>query len=1049
MNPTPISEDIVEQAALAWLEGLSWQVLHGPDIAPDMPNAERDDYGQVVLDQRLRDALAEMNPALPTSALDDAYRKLTHPEGSTLETRNRAFHRMLVNGVEVEYRDTDGRVRGDQVRVIDFEIPDKNNWLAVNQFTVTENKNNRRPDIVLFLNGLPLGVIELKNPADEDATIWTAWNQLQTYKTELPSLFSMNEALMVSDGIQARIGTLTSGKEWFKPWRTVAGETVADKLLTELQVMLEGVFNRTRFLALVRDFIVFDDDGSGALEKKMAGYHQFHAVRVAVDETLRAAELQRAADRTVDTGGRYEAGRQPGGKPGDRRIGVVWHTQGSGKSLTMAFYTGAIIREPAMENPTVVVLTDRNDLDDQLYGTFSRCQDLLRQPPTQAESRADLRNKLSVNAGGVVFTTIQKFFPEEKGDTHPELSDRRNIVVIADEAHRSQYDFIDGFAAHMRDALPNASFVGFTGTPIELQDANTRAVFGDYISIYDIQRAVQDGATVPIYYESRLAKLALDEDEKPNIDPEFEEATEGEEVERREKLKTKWAQLEAVVGAGKRVGQIAEDIVDHFEDRLEVLHGKAMVVCMSRRICIDLYRELVRLRPEWHDDADDRGTIKVVMTGSASDPPDWQPHIRNKPRREELAKRFRDAGDPMRVVLVRDMWLTGFDAPSLHTMYVDKPMRGHGLMQAIARVNRVFKDKPGGLVVDYLGLSQDLRQALAAYTESGGTGKTALDQAAAVAVMLEKYEVCCSLLHGFDWAAWTAGTPTERLNLLPAAQEHVLSQEDGKERWLNAVRALSQAFALAVPHQETRRIRDDVAFFQAVAAALSKRAAGERRTEEELDLAVRQIVSRAVASEGVMDIFAAAGLDKPDLSVLSDEFLAEVRGMPHRNLAVELLQKLLRGEVSARRRKNVVQARSFAEMLDQTLRRYQNRAIEAAQVIEELIELAKEMREANERGERLGLSEDELAFYDALETNDSAVQVLGDEALRAIAQQLVETVRNNVTIDWTLRENVRAHLRVLVRRILRRHGYPPDKREKATQTVIEQAEVLSEGWAVA
>ena len=1063
---TNLIEADVEQAALEWLSGLGWQVLHGPDIAPETPNAERGDYEQAVLDRRLRDALAELNPALPSSALDDAYRKLTHPEGSTLETRNRAFHRMLVNGVEVEYRDTDGRVRGDQVRVIDFEIPDKNNWLAVNQFTVTENKNSRRPDIVLFLNGLPLGVIELKNPADEDATIWTAWNQLQTYKTELPSLFSMNEALMVSDGIQARIGTLTSGKEWFKPWRTVAGETLADKLLTELQVMLEGVFEPRRFLALVREFIVFDDDGSGALEKKMAGYHQFHAVRVAVDETLRAAELQRAPDRTVDTGGRYETGRQPGGKPGDRRIGVVWHTQGSGKSLTMAFYTGAIIREPTMKNPTVVVLTDRNDLDDQLYGTFSRCQDLLRQPPAQAESRADLRNKLSVNAGGVIFTTIQKFMPPlaacssaslpsgrgrevGPGDTRPELSDRRNIVVIADEAHRSQYDFIDGFAAHMRDALPNASFVGFTGTPIELRDANTRAVFGDYISIYDIQRAVLDGATVPIYYESRLAKLALDEDEKPNIDPEFEEATEGEEVERQEKLKTKWAQLEAVVGAEKRVGQIAEDIVDHFEQRLEILDGKAMIVCMSRRICIDLYRELTRLRPGWHDDADDRGTIKVVMTGSASDPPDWQPHIRNKPRREALANRFRDARDPMRVVLVRDMWLTGFDAPSLHTMYVDKPMRGHGLMQAIARVNRVYKDKPGGLVVDYLGLSQDLRQALAAYTESGGTGKTALDQEDAVAVMLEKYEVCCGLLHGFDWSAWTTGTPTERLNLLPAAQEHVLSQEDGKERWLNAVRALSQAFALAVPHEETRRIRDDVAFFQAVSAALSKRAAGERRTEEELDLAVRQIVSRAVASEGVMDIFAAAGLDKPDLSVLSDEFLAKVRGMPHRNLAVELLQKLLRGEVSTRRRKNVVQARSFAEMLDQTLRRYQNRAIEAAQVIEELIELAKEMREANERGERLGLSEDELAFYDALETNDSAVQVLGDEALRAIAQQLVETVRNNVTIDWTLRENVRAHLRVLVRRILRRHGYPPDKQAKATQTVIEQAEVLSEGWAVA
>ena len=1047
---TTITEAEVEQAALFWLEGVGWQVTHGPDIAPDTPDAERGDYGQVALERRLRDALAELNPSLPADALDDAFRKLTRPDGSTLEARNRAFHRMLVNGVEVEYRESGGRVRGDQVRVIDFDDPANNGWLAVNQLTVTENRNTRRADIVLFVNGLPLGIIELKNPADEDATIWTAYQQLQTYKADLPSLFSMNAMLMVSDGVEARVGALTAGREWFKPWRTITGETPADPNMTELQVMLEGVFDPDRFLALVRDFIVFDDDGSGALVKKMAGYHQFHAVRVAVSETLRAANLQREALRIADEhGGRYEAGLNPGGAPGDRRIGVVWHTQGSGKSLTMAFYTGAIVREPAMENPTIVVLTDRNDLDDQLFGTFSRCQDLLRQTPAQAESRADLRSKLLVNAGGVVFTTIQKFFPEERGDTHPTLSERRNIVVIADEAHRSQYDFIDGYARHMRDALPNASFVGFTGTPIELQDANTRAVFGDYISIYDIQRSVEDGATVPIYYESRLAKLALDEHERPNIDPGFEEATEGEEVERREKLKTKWAQLEAVVGAEKRVKQIAEDIVDHFEQRLEALEGKAMIVCMSRRICIDLFRKLARLRPEWHDDDDGRGNIKVVMTGSASDPLEWQPHIRNKARREVLANRFRDPDDPLKVVLVRDMWLTGFDAPSLHTMYVDKPMRGHGLMQAIARVNRVFKDKPGGLVVDYLGLAQDLKQALATYTESGGTGRTALNQEEAVAVMLEKHEVCCALFHGFDWTKWTTGTPQERLSLLLAAQEHVLAQEDGKERCLNAVRELSQAFALAVPHPETTRIRDDVGFFQSVRVRLLKRAESEARPQEELDLAVRQIISRAVASEGVMDIFAAAGLDKPDISVLSDEFLAEVRGMPHRNLAVELLQKLLKGEVSARRRKNVVQARSFAEMLEQTLRRYQNRAIEAAQVIEELIELAKEMREANARGERLGLSDDELAFYDALETNDSAVQVLGDDTLRDIARQLVETVRNNVTIDWTLRENVRANLRRLVRRILRRHGYPPDKQEKATLTVLEQAEVLSEGWAVA
>ncbi len=668
-------------------------------------------------------------------------------------------------------------------------------------------------------------------------------------------------------------------------------------------------------------------------------------------------------------------------------------------------------------------------------------------PRYRPKTGADLRTKLAVDVGGVVFTTIQKFFPEEKGDTHPSLSQRRNIVVIADEAHRSQYDFIDGFARHMRDALPKASFVGFTGTPIELQDANTRAVFGDYISIYDIQRSVEDGATVSIYYESRLAKLALEESEKPRIDPEFEEATESEEIERKERLKTKWAQLEALVGTEKRLKLIAQDIVAHFEKRLEAMDGKAMVVCMSRRICIDLYRELVSLRPDWHHENDDQGILKVVMTGSASDLPDWQPHIRNKLRREALAKRFRNPSDPFQMVLVRDMWLTGFDAPSLHTMYMDKPMRAHGLMQAIARVNRVFSDKPGGLVVDYLGLAHELKRALATYTESGGAGKTAIDQKEAVAVMLEKYEICCGLFHGFDRSRWTTGAPQQRLGLLPAAQEHILAQENGKERCLMAVRELSQAFALSVPHQETSRIRDEVGFFQAVRAMLIKRTGSKVRAQEELDHAVRQIISRAVVSEGVVDIFAAAGLQKPDISILSEEFLAEVRGMPQRNLAVELLQKLLKGEVATRRRKNVVQARSFAEMLEQTLRRYQNRAVEAAQVIEELIQLAREMREANARGERLGLSEDELAFYDALEANDSAVKVLGDETLRGIARELVETVRKNITIDWTLRENVRAHLRVLVKRILRKHGYPPDKQEKATRTVLEQAEALSAEWA--
>jgi len=1058
---THLTESDVENAALAWLKSLGWQIEHGEEIAPDGPRPERSDYNRVVLEDRLRQALAALNPELPAEALEDGFRRLTRPDlpaapvaaaqagGATLEARNRAFHRMLVDGVTVEYHRDDGSIAGAQARVLDFDIAENNDWLAVNQFTVLENRHTRRPDIVLFVNGLPLVVVELKNPADENATIWTAFQQLQTYQAEIPSLFTFNEALVVSDGVEARIGPLTAGREWFKPWRTIAGEAVEDVGASQLKVLLKGVFERGRFLKLVRDFLVFEEEAGGRLAKKMAGYHQFHAVRVAVDETLRAARSHVKVEGITEERGRYEAGRRPGGSPGDRRVGVVWHTQGSGKSLTMAFYAGRIIREPAMENPTIVVLTDRNDLDDQLFGTFSRCKDLLRQPPVQAASRAHLRQLLSVTAGGVVFTTIHKFFPEEKGDRHPTLSDRRNIVVIADEAHRSQYDFIDGFARHMRDALPNASFIGFTGTPIELADKNTRAVFGDYISVYDIQRAVSDGATVPIYYESRLAKLELDEAERPKIDPEFEEVTEGEEVERKERLKTKWAQLEAIVGSEKRLRLVAQDIVDHFEGRLGAMDGKAMVVCMSRRICVELYREIVRLRPEWHDERDETGQIKVVMTGSAADPPDWQPHIRNKPRREFLANRFRDPQDPLRMVLVRDMWLTGFDAPSLHTMYVDKPMRAHGLMQAIARVNRVFRDKPGGLVVDYLGLAHELKQALATYTESGGTGRTAIDQAEAVAVMREKYEICCDLFCGFDWSRWTAGSPEERLQLLPAALEHILAQEDGKNRLLRAVLELSRAFALAVPHEEALRIRDDVAFFQAVRSVLVKRAPGEAKPEEELDHAIRQIVSRAVAPEGVVDIFAAAGLKKPDISILSEEFLAEVRDMPQRNLAVELLGKLLEGEIKTRQRKNIVRGRSFAAMLEQAIRRYQNRTLEAAQVIEELIALAREIREADRRGEQLGLTEEEVAFYDALETNDSAVQILGDETLRTIARELVQTVRANVTIDWTVRENVRAHLRVLVKRILRKHGYPPDKQEKATQTVLEQAALLSAEWATA
>jgi len=1020
MSPQ-VTESVAEQETLSWFEELGYAVREG---VPGEPGPEREHLGEVILRARLQEAVDRLNPRVPEAAREEALRKLLLQESPSLVQQNRRNHRMLVEGVEIEYVGEDGRVVGDRVRLLDFERPERNDWLVINQLTVIEGGHHRRPDVVVFINGLPLAVLELKNATDESATVWTAWQQLQTYKQQLPSLFHFNELLIVSDGLEARIGSLTAPKERFAPWRTIEGEELAPASMLGLEVLVRGVFERRRLLDLVRHFIVFEEDGAD-VAKKLAGYHQFHAVQRAMEATLKAARPK-----------------------GDRRVGVVWHTQGSGKSLTMAFYAGKVILHPDMENPTLVVLTDRNDLDEQLFGTFSRCQELLRQTPVQAEGRADLREKLKVASGGVVFTTIQKFMPEEKGDRFPLLSDRRNIVVIADEAHRSQYDFIDGFARHLRDALPHASFVGFTGTPIELTDKNTRAVFGDYVSIYDIQRAVEDGATVPIYYEGRLAKLELEESERPRIDPEFDEVTEGEEEVRRERLKSRWAQLEALVGTEKRLELIARDLVDHFEKRLSTLEGKAMVVCMSRRICVELYQALTRIRPAWHEESDEKGVLKVVMTGSASDKLEWQPHIRSKARREAMAKRFKDARDPLQIVIVRDMWLTGFDAPSLHTLYVDKPMRGHGLMQAIARVNRVFRDKPGGLVVDYLGLAEQLRYALATYTESGGKGSTAIDQNEAVAAMLARFEICQDLFHGLDYRSVIAAGPQAVFKFLPTAQEHLLEQEDGKERFVRAVTELSKAFALAVPHEEALRIRDEVAFFQAVKAVLVKRSQVDARPEEDLDHAIRQIVSRAVAaSDQVIDIFAAAGLKKPDISILSDQFLAEVRGLPQRNLAVELLQKLLKDELKTRSKRNLVQSRTFSEMLERALRSYRNRAIETAQVIEELIALAREMRQAQARGERLGLTDDEIAFYEALGVNDAAVKVMGDTVLRAIAQELTTTIRRNVTLDWTQRESARARLRTTVRRLLRKHGYPPDKQEQATNTVMEQAERLCETWA--
>ncbi len=1012
------TESELEEAVLEWFKGLGYEYAPGPEIGPEGTRPERTDHREVILKDRLVRGLRDINPNVPDPAIDDAVAKTLTISSSSLIESNHSFHRMLVEGVDVEYKRKDGTIAGDKVRLIDFEDVHNNEFLVVNQFTVHESDRARRPDVVVFVNGLPLIVMELKNPTDENATIWSAFNQLQTYKRDIPSLFHFNELLVISDGLEARYGTISSDRERFMCWRTMDDEREAPANMLESEVLLHGIFDKERLLDLLHHFIVFEENDRGTKTKKVAAYHQFHAARKAVDATIRAVS--------------------PGG---DRRIGVVWHTQGSGKSLTMAFYAGMMIQHPVLANPTLVVITDRNDLDDQLYNTFCSCHELLRQTPVQAESREHLQSLLNVASGGVVFTTIQKFFPE-KGDSHlPPLSERQNIIVIADEAHRSQYDFIDGFARHMRDALPNASFIGFTGTPLDLEDKSTRAVFGDYISIYDIQRAVEDGATVPIYYESRLAKIQLEESEKPKVDEKFEEVTEYEEEWQKERLKTKWAALESLVGAEKRVRLIAKDIVDHLEKRLAVIEGKAMIVCMSRRICVELYDEIIKLRPEWHSEDDSRGTVKIVMTGSAADPQEWQQHIRNKAKRAALANRFKEPNDPFKIVIVRDMWLTGFDAPCLHTMYLDKPMSGHNLMQAIARVNRVFRDKPGGLVVDYIGIADSLRNAMAVYTLSGGTGKVAFDQADAVEVMLEKYEVCRSIMHPFDYSAWFTGTAMERMRLLPGAMEHVLAQKDGRERFVQTVTELSKAFALAATSEEALSIRDEVGFFQAVKAGLSKAASG-RTSSVEADMAIRQIVQGAIVSDQIIDIFDAVGLKKPDISILSDEFLAQVRQIPQKNLAVELLKRLLKDETRKMRKTNATQSKAFSAMLEEAISRYQSRAVTTAQVIELLIEMAERMREAQERGERLGLNEAELAFYDALETSDSAVQVLGDEVLRSIAKEITDTINKNISIDWSVRESAKANIRRLVKRVLRKYNYPPDKQEVATRNVLEQAELL-------
>jgi len=1036
-----ITENEIEEIALSYLQGLGYTYQLGTVISPDGEHPERQ-YNEVVLVTRLRDAIDKLNPNISQDAKEDALKKVLRTESPNAIINNETFHRYLTDGVDVEMR-TENGIRGEKIYIVDFENPENNEFVAINQFTVVEGNQNKRPDIILFVNGLPLVVIELKNAVDENANLKSAFNQLQTYKQAIPSLFTYNSLLVISDGWDARCGTITSDYGRFMTWKTKDGQTTADHLQPQMEVMFHGMLNKHTLLDLIRQFIVFEKSDSKTL-KKVAAYHQYYAVNKALESTVTAS-----------------------GSNGDRRGGVIWHTQGSGKSLSMVFFSGKLIIEPRMENPTLVILTDRNDLDEQLHETFTNCQQLLRQEPQKAESRKELRQLLKVASGGIVFTTIQKFMPMPTDIVQPEnenvvnepsveyigadiqaLSERKNIVVIADEAHRSQYDFIDGFAKHLRDALPNATFIGFTGTPIETTDKNTQAVFGNYVDIYDIQQAVNDKATVPIFYESRLAKVHFNEDEKVSLDEQFEELTEGEELSNRQQMRAKWTRLEAIVGNPNRLQKIAEDLVYHFEQRNAVLEGKAMIVCMSRRICVELYEAIIKIRPLWHSDDDDKGTIKVIMTGSSSDALNMQAHIRNKPRRKAIGDRLKNPSDSLKLVIVRDMWLTGFDAPCLHTLYVDKPMRGHNLMQAIARVNRVFTEgKEGGLIVDYLGIAQELKTALADYTASGGEGKPTLDQELAVAKMLELHEAIDYQLRHFDWRKFFTLTPEEKLKFIPVIVDYIFSQENGEQSFTENTKNLLKAFAISVPHERAMAIRDDVALFQAIKSRLVKISDRNEggKTDEEMETAIKQIISEAITADNVIDIFDAAGLKKPNIEILDERFLQELKDLPQKNLAVELLKKLLKDEIKKRTKINLVESKKFSEMLEDAIKRYHNGMIDTVEFLEKvLIPFAQQMKEADQRGDKLGLDYREYAFYTALEVNNSAVAVLGDDILKHIAQELLKTVRNSTTIDWTIKESVQSALRRNIRRILRLHGYPPDLQEKAVDTVITQAKMLAE-----
>jgi type I restriction enzyme R subunit len=1065
-----LTESAIEEFAIKLFERLGYTYLYAPEIAPDGERPERAAFDQVFLTGRLEEAVQRINHGLSSEVLSEALREVQRLHSPDLLTNNEAFHRLLTEGVPVQYQHQ-GDQRGDRVWLIDFNNPENNEFLVANQFTVIENHQNKRPDVVLFINGIPLVVIELKNPAIENATIQSAFKQFETYKQTIPSLFTSNAILVVSDGLEARAGTLSSGFSRFMAWKSSDGLVEASNLVSQLETLIRGMLNKSTLLDLIRHFIVFEksrkeDPATGMVSittvKKLAAYHQYYAVNAAVASTLRAANVDPAL-RIGESPARYGLPYVAIQPRGDRKAGVVWHTQGSGKSLSMVFYTGKIVL--SLDNPTVLVITDRNDLDDQLFDTFAASRQLLRQEPVQAVNREHLKELLKVGSGGVVFSTIQKFQPEE-GNVYEELSDRRNIVVIADEAHRTQYGFkaktidekdeqgqtigiktVYGFAKYLRDALPNATYLGFTGTPIEKTDVNTPAVFGNYVDIYDIAQAVDDGATVRIFYESRLAKVELSEEGKRLI-AEFDEELEQNELTESQKAKSKWTRMEALIGSKNRICNIAKDIVSHFEERQQVFAGKGMIVCMSRRIAAELYEEIIRLKPEWHSDDLNKGAVKVVMTSSSSDGPLLSKHHTSKEQRKLLAERMKDDQDPLQLVIVRDMWLTGFDAPCMHTIYIDKPMKGHNLMQAIARVNRVYKDKPGGLVVDYLGIAADLKEALSFYSDAGGKGDPTQLQEQAVELMLEKLEVVSAMFSGFPYEDYFDADTSTKLSLILAAEEHILGIDDGRKRYINEVTALSQAFALAIPHEQALGVKDEVGFFQAVKARLSKfDGTGSGYTDEDLETTIRQVIDKALVSEQVIDVFDAAGIKKPDISILSDEFLAELKGYQHKNVALEVLKKLLNDELKIRQKKNLVQSKTLMEMLENAIRKYHNKVLTAAEVIEELIKISHEIVASDSEATDMGLSDFEYAFYTAVASNRSARELMQQDKLRELAVVLTQRVRENASIDWTIKENVKAKLKVIIKRTLRQYGYPPKMEILATETVLKQAEMIAEELA--